>query len=347
MVDPVVALTIFAALAAGVAAVLWPRHGLVARLGRRAAADARVRLEDAVKHCYTAESGGHAAGVESLAGALEIPRDEAARLAARLGEEGLADADGGALRLTERGRAQALRLVRSHRLVERYLADRTGLAPGEWHEEAERLEHRLTAADTARLSAAMGHPLVDPHGDPIPTELGELPEGLGTALAALPAGATARVTHVEDEPRAQFDRLVAQGLTPGAVLTRIPAPGALVRFRLEGLVHELDALAAAGVTVEPLADGEDADTATTHETLGAVRPGDSARVLRISSACQGPQRRRLLDLGVVPGTVITAELEGASGDPVAYRIRGALIALRRHHADWIVVERVPARSSAP
>jgi DtxR family Mn-dependent transcriptional regulator len=347
MPDPFHALLAFAVAAAAAAVVLWPRHGLLARHGRRAMADARVRLEDAVKHCYTAESAGRPASLESVAGALAIPLAEAARLAARLGEEGLADADGGALRLTERGRAQALRLVRSHRLVERYLADRTGLPPGEWHEEAERLEHRLTAADTARLSAAMGHPLVDPHGDPIPTELGELPEGRGTALAALPAGAAARVTHVEDEPRETFDRLVAQGVVPGAVLTRLAAPGALVRYRLDGAVHDLDALAAAGVTVEPLADGEDADTATAHDTLGAVRPGESARVLRIAAACQGPQRRRLLDLGVVPGTVITAELEGASGDPVAYRIRGALIALRRHHADWIVVERVPAGSGAP
>jgi DtxR family Mn-dependent transcriptional regulator len=69
-------------------------------------------------------------------------------------------------------------------------------------------------------------------------------------------------------------------------------------------------------------------------------------VLRLAPACQGPQRRRLLDLGVVPGTVITAELASASGDPVAYRIRGALIALRRRHAEWIVVAREAAGAAA-
>ncbi|HEX5634558.1 MAG TPA: FeoA domain-containing protein, partial [Gemmatimonadales bacterium] len=220
------------------------------------------------------------------------------------------------------------------------------LPPGEWHEKAERLEHQLSEADAEQLSAAMGHPLVDPHGDPIPTARGELPEGTGIALGSLAVGASARVTHVEDEPRETFDRLAAQGLTPSALVTRLPGPGARVRYRLEGAVHELDALAATGVTVEPLADGEAAETDVAHETLGAVRPGASARVVRIAAACQGPQRRRLLDLGVVPGTVITAELEGASGDPVAYRIRGALIALRRHHADWILVERVDAPGAA-
>jgi DtxR family Mn-dependent transcriptional regulator len=48
-------------------------------------------------------------------------------------------------------------------------------------------------------------------------------------------------------------------------------------------------------------------------------------------------RRRLLDLGVVPGTLVRAELASLSGDPVAYRIRGAMIALRREQADLIYV----------
>ena len=78
------------------------------------------------------------------------------------------------------------------------------------------------------------------------------------------------------------------------------------------------------------------------ETLSALEPGESARVVGIAEVCQGPQRRRLLDLGVVPGTRITAELRSASGDPVAYEMRGALIALRREQAEWIRVRREPA-----
>jgi DtxR family Mn-dependent transcriptional regulator len=73
-------------------------------------------------------------------------------------------------------------------------------------------------------------------------------------------------------------------------------------------------------------------------TLADLRPGGVATVLGISPKCQGVQRRRLLDLGVVPGTPITAELHSAAGDPVAYLIRGALIALRKDQASWIQVE---------
>ena len=75
-------------------------------------------------------------------------------------------------------------------------------------------------------------------------------------------------------------------------------------------------------------------------TLADLGVGESARVIRISARCQGPQRRRLLDLGVVPGTEIVAELESAGGDPMAYRIRGALIALREEQASWVEVERI-------
>ena len=58
----------------------------------------------------------------------------------------------------------------------------------------------------------------------------------------------------------------------------------------------------------------------------------------ISPACRGVERRRLLDLGLVPGTRVTAEFTSPAGDPVAYRVRGALIALRNQQADMIYVE---------
>ncbi|MBP1683662.1 MAG: DtxR family transcriptional regulator [Ignavibacteriaceae bacterium] len=58
-------------------------------------------------------------------------------------------------------------------------------------------------------------------------------------------------------------------------------------------------------------------------------------MLGISKALRGQQRRRLMDLGVVPGTEIFAEMRGAFGDPTAYRIKGASIALRKKLADRI------------
>ncbi len=73
--------------------------------------------------------------------------------------------------------------------------------------------------------------------------------------------------------------------------------------------------------------------------LSALAPGERGEVVALAAACRGLQRRRLLDLGVVPGTLVTSELRGPSGDPTAYRIRGALIALRREQADTVYVQR--------
>jgi|GEM_PF-207394 len=75
-------------------------------------------------------------------------------------------------------------------------------------------------------------------------------------------------------------------------------------------------------------------------TLAALEPGEVGEVVRIVPECQGAQRRRLLDLGVVPGTRIVVRFRSAAGDPVAYEIRGALIALRRDQAERILVRRV-------
>jgi Fe2+ transport system protein FeoA len=74
--------------------------------------------------------------------------------------------------------------------------------------------------------------------------------------------------------------------------------------------------------------------------LSALAPGEGGRVVALAPACGGPQRRRLLDLGVVPGTWVVHELAAPGGDPMAFRIRGALIALRRDQAALVHVERL-------
>ncbi len=99
---------------------------------------------------------------------------------------------------------------------------------------------------------------------------------------------------------------------------------------VEGRSVAIDPVAALNLTVEPVGESAAEDGL---ERLDALRPGEEGVVVALGAQLQGAQRRRLLDLGVVPGTVITAEFASPSGDPMAYRIRGALIALRRAHAD--------------
>ena len=73
----------------------------------------------------------------------------------------------------------------------------------------------------------------------------------------------------------------------------------------------------------------------------------TATVASLAPACQGVQRRRLLDLGIVRGTVVENAFASAAGDPVAYRVRGALVALRREQAAWIRIDPATAGLATP
>jgi DtxR family Mn-dependent transcriptional regulator len=344
VVDPGFALLVFSVLVAVAAALAWPRVGLLARLGRASRLTERVLLEDALKHVYTCESIGRMSTRESVAGQLEISTGKAAHLLARLAEHGLVRFEESGPRLTDAGRDSALRLVRTHRLWERYLADRTGVPAGEWHAEADAKEHTLSAAETEALAARLGHPAWDPHGDPIPTTGGEVPDVHGLTLAGAEAGRAVEIVHLEDEPREIYDALLADGLGLGARLDVLERSDHTVRVRARGREWPLSLEVARNVSVRTLPRGASADEPDA--TLLDLASGDPGRVIDISPACQGSQRRRLLDLGVVRGTEIVPELVSAGGDPVAYRIRGALVALRREQAEWIRIERASEPAGA-
>lgn len=70
-------------------------------------------------------------------------------------------------------------------------------------------------------------------------------------------------------------------------------------------------------------------------TLDQLKPDSTATVVRLTSA--GVDRRRMMDLGILPGTKIEVEMTSPLGDPTAYRIRGAVVALRREQAHQIDV----------
>jgi DtxR family Mn-dependent transcriptional regulator len=338
MVDPGFALAVFAAVLVVIVAVAWPKWGLVARLTRTSRLTERVLLEDALKHVYTCESIGRVCTVESIAGQLEVSTGKAAALLSRLAESDLVHSLEPGPHLTDLGRESALRLVRSHRLWERYLADRTGVPPGEWHAEAERMEHSLSPEVADALASRLGHPAWDPHGDPIPTPGGALPVVERLTLAGVQPGRTVEIVHLEDEPREVYDALLADGLGLGVRLDVVERSDRLVLVRARGREWPMAGVVARNVSVRLLPEDETADEHV--ETLRDLRPGEAGRVIDVSPACQGSQRRRLLDLGVVKGTAITAELSSATGDPVAYNIRGAVIALRGEQAEWIRIDRI-------
>ncbi|MDR7601831.1 MAG: metal ABC transporter permease, partial [Armatimonadota bacterium] len=149
------------------AMLLGPREGVLWNAARRRRAARRVALEDLLKQAYLADRG-EGASVDLLARRLGLKPSAVLALARRLAREGLVQLGDGGILLTARGREQAVTLVRSHRLWERYLVDRGGVPWTDVHAEAERLEHLSPRELAAELDRALGRPVRDPHGARIP-----------------------------------------------------------------------------------------------------------------------------------------------------------------------------------
>jgi DtxR family Mn-dependent transcriptional regulator len=331
MPDRWIALVVVAILAGSLA---WLGRRRLPWLRHRAATPGRIQVEDALKHLFEASIYDRKPGLESLAGELGCTVDEAATLLQSMETQGWLSLADGLIDLTPDGREYALHILRAHRIWERHLADETGFPDTEWHEQAEAQEHHLTPAEAEALYQRLGRPSYDPHGDPIPGSTGSLAPVTGQPLASAPEGRRLRILHIEDEPEAVYAQLSAAGLHPGMELRVIEKSPARLTLWLDDQAQVLAPLLANNVTVmavpEPLVPRET-------RPLSSLEMGQNAEVAGLTANCTGPQRRRLLDLGVVPGTQIEAALRSPEGDPTAYRIRGALIALRREQANLITI----------
>jgi DtxR family Mn-dependent transcriptional regulator len=322
-------------------AVLMPEYGLAAVVRRHRAAVARERTENALKHLLRQATDGLSASFQSLKGELGLSDRVLMTLAERLEDEGLIHSDGTHLRLTPDGERVALHVVRAHRLWEVYLAEELGMPLDRVHAEAERQEHRLSRQQVDRLSAAMGHPAVDPHGDPIPGSDGVAPALPGTVLTAWPLSTPARIVHLEDEPPLVYAELTAEGLKLGQIVrviertpSRIVLSDGETEFRLSPMLAANVHVVAAAPQASPILEGV--------IPLTALPSGTSADIVALDPSFRGFARRRLLDLGFTPGARIRSELEPFSGDPRAYRLRGTTIALRREQSDRVLVKTLAA-----
>ncbi|MBZ5856336.1 metal-dependent transcriptional regulator [Flavihumibacter profundi] len=338
MINPAWALLIGVATLIFIGFIFWPNIGLISILLRSRHNTHREQVEDALKFLFDCEYKNIFCGLQSIASNLDISEEKAARLLGHLTSMGLIAVHGDTFSLTDSGRSYALQVIRLHRIWEKYLADVTGAGHLEWHEAADQKEHRLSIEEADRLAAQIGNPVFDPHGDPIPSSTGEIPEHTGQPLSALKVGDTGRIVHVEDEPKVIYAQLMALGLYPGTQLHVIESADGKIKFIANNEECLLTSHFASAVTVVLIPH----EIQVNYALLSSLKLGEKAEIKGISPSCRGQQRRRLMDLGIIPGTLVTAELKSASGDPVAYRILGANIAIRKKQADHIFVNRVIA-----
>ena len=336
MNNPIESLIIGTIILFVLSVLFWPEKGVIANWKKIKKQSLKTQIEDSLKHLYDFEDKNISTTLQSLAGHLSISGDEVIRIAEKLKEMNLITIKNEKLILTSGGRTYALKIIRVHRLWESYLANETGVKEKEWHLRAEEKEHYINQEEANILAARMGNPTYDPHGDPIPTATGELPIKKGHPLTDAEQDKVYNITHIEDEPQAIYSQILAEGLYLGMQIRIIEISKERIKFIAEGEECLLSPLIAKNLTVAQIIIPE--KIKKHFKTLSSLKIGETGEVVRISKACRKQQRRRLLDFGIVPGTKITPELQSVGKDPIAYDIRGTLIALRKLQADHIYIK---------
>jgi DtxR family Mn-dependent transcriptional regulator len=228
-------------------------------------------VEDYSKAIFALESRGEEpVSTNALAERLGITPGSVSAMLRRLDELGLITHEPyRGVRLTDDGRRIALEVIRHHRLLESYLAEALGMPWDRVHDEAEVLEHVLSDDLEELIAAKLGHPTVDPHGDPIPSADLELEERATDRMENMQPGDEGLFVRVSDSDPEMLRYLSERGISPGdsfAVRERQPFGGPL--FVLFGeREHAIGGRLAGAMRVEVERSSE---TRTLAETRGAV-----------------------------------------------------------------------------
>jgi DtxR family Mn-dependent transcriptional regulator len=177
-------------------------------------------VEDYLKVIYRLSPQGRPAATSEIAQRLELAPASVSGMVKRLSEQGLLEhVPYKGVQLTPEGRRAALRMLRRHRLIEAYLVAFLGYTWDTVHDEAERLEHAVSDTLVDRMASVLGHPTVDPHGDPIPTPEGDILELASRPLAEVSAGSTVEIRQVEEGQPDRLRYIASIGLRPGVPVT--------------------------------------------------------------------------------------------------------------------------------
>lgn len=335
--NPITALILFFVFSALLYVLFRPVKGWFWIFKKNVSSNEKIIIEDILKQLYHFENSGNKVDMKTLVQVLDFNNNRIVEAVKKMTINDLIYFESDVLKLTESGREYALRIVRVHRLWERYLADRTGFSKTEWHDRAELMEHQLSHDETEKLAAHLGNPKYDPHGDPIPTKTGKIAKVKGVELPLLSVNTVGRITHIEDEPEVIYKQILAENIHIGSLLRVIENNTTRIVFESEGEEFKLAPIVAANLTVAPIE--KEVVLEDNIARLSGLKENETAKIIGISKESRGESRRRLLDLGFVKGADITIDLLNPLGEPHAYLIKGTSIALRKNQAAKILIKK--------
>lgn len=215
-------------------------------------------VEDYLRRIYgiAERAGDPLVPMGELAQRVGVAPGSATAMVKKLARQGLVSYEPYAgVRLTAEGQRLAVGMVRRHRLIEIFLVESLGLDWSEIDAEAERLEHAVSDRVLDRLDALLGHPSVDPHGDPVPDAEGTIRATSALRLDACEGGALVRVVRILDQNPEFLKYVSFNGLRPGAQLRVVARddPGQALNVKPAGRDALTIGLAAAEkLAVEPV-----------------------------------------------------------------------------------------------
>lgn len=266
--------------------------------------------------------------------------------------------------LTEEGERLANDTLRRHRLWEVFLVEKLHFSREEADAIACDLEHATGQEVIDRLDDYLGCPSVNPRGLPIPKSdrtglrtpsipLDQLPVGRSGQVQSAPAGDSAQTF------------LETHGIRPGMKVTLSAKADENVLVEVDGVQVVLSASLARALTVVPTYSTEDKAAGANqilskkesimttqeqekvvdqkskkvdHIRLNELKKGQQAIIVQVGG--KGAVKRRMMDMGIVPGSTISVVRVAPLGDPIEYLIKGYSLSLRRSEAREILVELV-------
>ncbi|MBA2722380.1 MAG: metal ABC transporter permease [Methylibium sp.] len=214
--------------------LLAPRRGVLWRHWSQRRSRLSALDDDLLKDALLAEhEEGLAVDPALLASRLGLMPAQVAQALARLAGTGMAGMQGPRVALTEAGEKRATELVRTQRLLERYLHDVERMPLDHIRSEADRREHEMSAAAVEDMAKLLGHPTTDPHGHPIPQPAEEgLRRIAGQSLATTLPGHGGRVSMISDDRADLLVEMVRLGILPQAGITVVSCSTEGVQVRI-------------------------------------------------------------------------------------------------------------------
>lgn len=214
--------------------------------------------EDALKAMWELSGDGIPLSTGALAQFLGVTPPTTSAMLKRLADHGLVERDDGrGVDLTDHGAAHARFIVRRHRLIETFLSTVLMVPWDELYAEAELLEHAVSDSLLERIDGLLGHPSLDPHGDPIPQGRERALVTPDESIVDAEVDRRFRVERLHNRNAEALRYLAELGLRPGVtvdVLERAPFDGPLW-ISLEGQRIPLGSTLAQYVHGRPVEDG--------------------------------------------------------------------------------------------